>query len=260
MQVKQVPSKPLVTIITPLYNAKSFFAGTFESVLSQTETNWEWIIVDDCSTDGSLELAKEMARGDKRIVFKTTSHNSGTAAARNIGLDNATGSYILFLDADDLLDKTFLADQLSFIKVNGPIITASYRRKATNGFSDFIVPENITYKTLLRGNAMSCLTTMYDRSIFENERFDAAMKKCEDYVFWLNILKKGYCAKGNKKVLATYVLHTGSKSSAKLKLIKFMFAVFHKTQGFGIIYSSFLVLRWAIYGLNKYKGVKVKGK
>lgn len=258
MEGKQSDACPLVSIITPFYNAKNFFEQTFKSVMSQTEPHWEWIIVDDCSTDGSLELAKQLAGDDKRIVFEKTQRNSGTSAARNIGLEKATGKYVLFLDSDDLLDQTFLSEQIAFIEANGPIVTASYRRKALNGFSDFIVPKFITYKSLLGGNAMSCLTTMYDRSLFGDQRFDTRMKKCEDYVFWLNILKKGYNAYGNTKVLATYVLHSDSKSSAKLKLIKYMFEVFHRTQGFGIVYSSFLVIRWAFYGLKKYKGVKVK--
>ena len=248
---------PKVSIITPLYNAKGFFSETFQSVIAQTEQNWEWIIVDDCSTDGSLDLAKQLTSGDKRVVFKSTTHNSGTSAARNIGLDNAVGKYVLFLDSDDLIDKTFLAEQIDFIGKNGPIVTASYRRKGSNGYSDFIVPENITYKTLLHGNAMSCLTTMYDRSLFGDQRFDVSMKKCEDYVFWLNILKKGYCAKGNTKVLATYILHSNSKSSSKLKLIKYMFTVYYKTQNLGFLYSIFLVIGWAFYGLRKYKGIKV---
>ena len=82
------------------------------------------------------------------------------------------------------------------------------------------------------------------------------MKRCEDYVFWLNILKEGYVAKGNPNVLATYNIHEGSKSSKKFKLIKYMFRVYHKTQGSNWFKSWFYVVRWAFYGKKKYKNVR----
>ena len=80
--------------------------------------------------------------------------------------------------------------------------------------------------------------------------------KCEDYVFWLSILKKGIIAKGNPKVLATYNIVEGSKSSNKYKLIKYMYYVYHKTQGINWFKSWFCVFRWAIYGKKKYKNVR----
>lgn len=256
MDDKMLNAKPLVSIITPMFNTEAYFEETYKSVIQQTECRWEWIIVDDCSTDGSLALARCLANGDARIRIIASSRNGGTSAARNIGLENAAGRYILFLDSDDTLDKDFLKEQIAFIAKNGPIVTSSYRRKAKSTITDFIVPEVITYESLLLGNAMSCLTTMYDREAVGDPRFDETIAKCEDYVFWLGILRKGFCAKGNKCVLATYMIREGSKSSAKIRLIKPMFHVYHKTQGFGVLKSAYFVFRWAFYGLKKYRGVR----
>lgn len=246
----------LVSIITPLYNCKSSIKLTFESVLSQTFKDWEWIIVDDCSIDDSFSFAKELAKNEPRIIVLQTPMNSGSAAARNIGLKHSTGRYITFLDSDDLLEANYLEEQTKFIQENGPIITAGYKRAASKTTTNFIPRAEIDYKALLNGNDCSCLTTMYDKSIIGERYFAEDMKRCEDYVFWLNILKDGYIVKGNPQVLATYNIHEGSKSSKKFKLIKYMFKVYHKTQGINWFKSWFYVIRWAFYGKKKYKNVK----
>ena len=246
----------IVSIITPSYNSEDYFKATFGSVISQTYQNWEWIIVDDCSTDGSFEYVKELTKDDKRIIVLQAPKNGGTAVARNIGLRHATGKYITFLDSDDLLDPNYLECQLEFMKDNGPIISSGYRRKAEKTCTDFYVPKENTYKSLLKGCPLSCLTTMYDREVIGDVFFPENMKRVEDYTFWLDILKRGYVAKGNPQVLATYIIGKNSKSRNKLKLIKYYYYVYHKTQHFNWLKSWFYVFRWALYGLKKYKGVR----
>lgn len=245
-----------ISIITPAYNCKKMIKATIDSVFAQTIQSWEWIIVEDRSTDGSFEYIKELTKGDKRIVLLQTEKNGGTAVARNVGLKHATGRYITFLDSDDLLDPNYLESQLNFIKDNGPLISAGYRRKAEHTCTDFFVPAEVNYKTALKGNPISCLTTMYDREVIGDVFFDETIEKPEDYVFWLSILKSGVVAKGNPVVLATYVIHPGSKSSDKVGLIKHMHNVYHKTQGINWFASWFYVVRWAIYGKRKYKNVR----
>ena len=246
----------LVSIITPAYNCKATIGQTYSSLLSQTFSDWELIIIDDHSTDDSFESIKELTKDDKRVVILQTPKNSGTAVARNIGLKHAKGQYITFLDSDDLLDPDYLEKQLAFIKDNGPLISAGYRRKAEHTCTDFFVPDVVDYKLDLKGNPISCLTTMYDRTVIGERYFPENLQKCEDYVFWLNILRDGFVCKGNPEVLATYLIRDGSKSRNKFKLIKYMHIVYHKTQGINWFKSWFYVIRWAFYGKKKYKGVK----
>ena len=246
----------IVSIITPAYNCKETFAATFNSVISQTFKDWEWIIIDDCSADSSFEFIKNLAKDESRIIVLQTKENSGTAIARNIGLKEAKGRYITFLDSDDLLDPDYLEKQLNFIKDHGPLISAGYRRQAEHTCTDFMVPENVDYKTALKGNPLSCLTTMYDRDVIGEVYFPEDIKKPEDYVFWLNILKRGIVAHGNPHVLATYIIRRGSKSSNKFGLIKYMFRVYHKTQKINWFKSWYYVVRWAFYGKKKYKNVR----
>lgn len=246
----------LVSIITPAYNCKKTILNAYNGIASQTFLDWEWIVVDDCSTDESFSFIKELTKNDSKVIVLQTSTNSGTAVARNIGLKHASGRYITFLDSDDLLDSNYLESQLNFIKEHGPLISAGYRRKAKHTCTDFFVPEKVDYKKALKGNPLSCLTTMYDRSIIGDVFFPEDIDRPEDYVFWLNILKKGIIAQGNPNVLATYNIMEGSKSSNKFKLIGYMHKVYHKTQGINWFKSWFYVIRWAFYGKRKYKNVR----
>lgn len=160
------------------------------------------------------------------------------------------------MDSDDLLDPDYLEKQLEFIKEHGPLISSGYRRKAKHTCTDFLVPETVDYKTALRGNPLSCLTTMYDRKIIGDVFFPEDIDRPEDYVFWLNILRKGITARGNPAVLATYNIMDGSKSSNKFKLIGCMYKAYHKTQGINWFKSWIYVIRWALYGKKKYRNVR----
>ena len=239
---------PSISIITPLYNAEHVFSETFESVIGQSLRDFEWIIVDDCSTDGSLTLARKLAESDPRVTVIALEKNSGSAHARNVGLDHASGRYVTFLDADDLLDPNYLESQLRFIQEHGPIISAGYRRKAETTVTDFLVPKETTYKSILRGNPLSCLTTMYDRTVFPDARFPEDMARHEDFVFWALLLKKGYVAKGNPEVLATYRIQ-------KIKLLKPMVHAYHRKLGLSLIRSLWLTLGYVLYSKKKYKNV-----
>lgn len=246
----------LVSIITPAYNCKNTIKGTYDSVLSQTFADWEWIIADDCSTDDSFSYIKELTKSESRIIVLQTPKNGGSAAARNIALKNASGRYITFLDSDDLLDPNYLECQLEFIKDNGPLISAGYRRQAEHTCTEFFVPDETDYKKALRGNPLSCLTTMYDRKVIGDVFFDETYDRHEDYILWLSILKRRIVAKGNHKVLATYVIHPNSKNSKKSKLVKSMYRVYHESQGFNWLKSWIYVFRYALYSKEKYRDVK----
>lgn len=248
--------KHLVSIITPLYNAEQYIEEAISSVIAQTYTNWEMIIVDDKSTDDSFSRAKRLANGDKRISLYRLEQNAGSAVARNHGLALAKGKYVSFLDADDFLDPQYIAEQVAFMATHGPIVSAAYRRMTKETVSDFFVPEDVTYEQLLKGNPLSCLSTMYDKDVFADMRFDEDLKRHEDYLFWLSMLKRGYVAHGNQKVLATYRLLPQSKNSKKLKLILPMIKMYHNKIGLSWLQSVIYVLRYSSYSRKKYQGVR----
>ncbi|MBQ7250419.1 MAG: glycosyltransferase family 2 protein [Bacilli bacterium] len=248
-------ANPLISIVTPLYNAEAVFEGTFGSVIAQTFKDFEWVIVDDCSTDESFALAAKLIEGHPNIRLFQMPHNGGSAKARNKGLDEAKGKYVTFLDADDVLDPDYLEKQLAFIKDHGPIISSAYRRKTEQTCTTFTPPAETTYKSILKGNPLSCLSTMYNREVFPEDRFPEDLTRHEDFVFWARLLKKGYKAISNPEVLATYRLQSNSKNSDKKKLIKPMVQAYHKGLGINIITSWFFTARYVFYSLKKYKGV-----
>ncbi len=108
--------EPLVSIITPVYNCERYLADTIESILSQTYENWELLLINDASHDGSSEIAKHYQSKDHRIHLFHLSSNSGAAVARNLGLTRATGKYVAFLDGDDLWKPQKLARQVHFME------------------------------------------------------------------------------------------------------------------------------------------------
>lgn len=245
---------PLVTIITPLYNAEEFFEDTFKSVLSQSFSDYEWIIVDDCSADGSLALAKRLAEGHENIYVLTSDKNKGPSSVRNIGLRMARGRYVTFLDADDMWDPCFLEAQVAFIEEKGLFVCSSYRRVRGDKVSDYIVPEVMTYESILKGNPIAPVTALFDRSKFPDVFFDEKAEACEDLIFWLQILKSGNKCYGNLAVMATYRLHEGSRSHNKMSLISKQWYVY-KREKLGFFKSAYCLFRWAIYGLYKYKDI-----
>lgn len=247
----------LVTIVTPLYNAEKYIKETIDSVKSQTYSNWEWFIVDDCSTDNGVEVTRELIKGDDRIhlILKTT--NDGTAKTRNQGLKRANGQYITFIDADDLWNKEFLEKQINFMKENNcPFVFSSYLRKSDKTSSIFVVPEKVTYKNILKTCSISCLTSIYDASILGVELMREDLRKREDMACWLQILKRTPFALGNKECLATYRILQNSKSHKKMRVIKYQWAVYRKVEKMNIFRSFYYLCFWAINGIKKYRGVK----
>lgn len=95
------------------------------------------------------------------------------------------------MDSDYLSDLNYLEKQPVFIKERVPLISSGYRRKAKHTLIDCLVPETVDYKTALRGNPLSCLTTIYDRSVIGKAYFPEDIDRPEDYVFWFNILRRG---------------------------------------------------------------------
>ena len=109
-------NEPLISIVVPVYNAVKCIEDTIQAIRSQTFSDWELIMVDDCSTDDSIEIMKSYE--SKSIKLIRLKEGSGAAFARNAGIDAARGRYIAFVDADDLWSPDKLERQLAFMKEN----------------------------------------------------------------------------------------------------------------------------------------------
>jgi teichuronic acid biosynthesis glycosyltransferase TuaG len=249
--------KELVSIITPMYNGERFVAKTIESVLSQNYTKWEMIIIDDGSKDNSPTIVEEYSKKDKRIQL-VRQKNAGSGAARNNGIRRAKGQYICLLDADDTWENNFLEEQIKLIKEkDATLVFSSHNRIDENDnicLKSFIVPEKIDYNSLLKTCSISCLTAMYDVSKFGKFYLREDFKSLrDDYILWLEIIKKCKVAYGNKKILANYRVMQSSTSGNKKKVIKPQFLVYRKVEKLGLLTSCYYLMWWAYYGMKKYK-------
>ena len=137
-------TQPLVSVIMPAYNAEEYISEAVQSVMAQTYTNWELLILDDCSTDGTADKARCFSDLDPRITLYSNPKNIGVALTRNKGMALAKGSWVALLDSDDIWHKDKLEKQLAAAENTGAdIIYCSYSLMDKNGehLSDFIVPE-----------------------------------------------------------------------------------------------------------------------
>jgi Glycosyltransferases involved in cell wall biogenesis len=241
----------------PCFNASQFISFSIESVLAQTFKQWELIVVDDKSTDNSLSVIKDFEGRDSRIHVITCETNGGSSVARNRGLGVAKGRYIAFLDSDDLWNEDFLEKQLAFMEAkNAVMVTASYLRVAPKTTTPYIVPNEITYKQIMRGNPAAPVTTVIDRTKTGDIRFKTELLKAEDLEYWADVLRNGAICFGNQSILAKYSVRPSSKSRAKFKLIKWQWIIYRKYEHFGLFESLDCLIHWAFYGLKKYKNVK----
>ena len=244
-----------ISIIMPLYNCEKYVEESILSVINQTYSNWELIICDDCSTDSSYSIAKNYAEKDKRIKVLHNEMNSGSAVARNNALDVATGDYVGLLDSDDMYDPSFIEKQLEFIGEDKQFVFCSFRRLAANSTTVYTVPDQATYKQILKGSCLTPLSVFIKRDLIGDTRFEKD-SLVEDFVFFLELLKKTDKAIGNKEVLATYRIVENSKSRNKKKLIKKMWIVYHKELKFNFFKAALYLFCWGIHGLYKYRNVK----
>ncbi len=247
----------LVSIITPMYNAERFVAETIESVIAQTYSYWEMIIVNDGSKDNCAKIVEQYTQKDNRIQL-ITQPNAGSASARNNGLRNAKGKYICLLDADDLWKNTFLEEQIKFMKSqNASFVCSSHKRIDEYGnecLRPFIVPEKSSYKDLLKTCSISCLTAMYDSEILGKHYLREELKSLrDDFAYWLEIIKISTFVYGNKKILASYRIMNSSATSNKKKVVKPQFLIYYKVEKLGLFKSVYYTLNWAFWGYFKYR-------
>jgi len=244
----------MISIVTPVYNAVSFIDDTIKMVLNQTYTDWEWIIVEDGSTDGTREKLQELRDSeslDSRIKLIFADDNKGGAAgARNIGLDRTSGRYIAFLDADDVWMSDKLEKQLLFMEEKGAAFSfTSYEfgDSAAKGTGKYVrVPDILTYKKALSRTIIFTTTTMFDTKKLDKALIHMPLVASEDTATWWKILKTGICAYGLDEVLAVYRRPAKSLSSNKFIAIKRIWYLYRHVENLPLLPSALYFTGWAI--------------
>jgi len=242
----------LVSIITPSFNTGKFIGETIESVLNQSYRNWEMIIVDDCSTDDSLEIIRSF--NDERIKLIVNETNSGAALSRNFANREAKGKWIAFLDSDDLWHPTKLEKQVNFMEKNNYQFSYTHymeidENSKANGFI-ITGPEILTKRSHNNYCYQGCSTVMYDRENIGLIQIKD-LPKNNDYALWLKVIKKSDCYLLSE-TLASYRKRQGSISNHRyIKLIKYHYHLWKYGEDRNMLSSVVLTARNLIFGLVK---------
>lgn len=209
---------PLVSVIIPNYNYCKYIRDTLECLWGQTLKDWEAIIIDDCSTDNSVEIIKEYCRKDRRYKLLSTGTNQGSPNARNIGIKAARGKYLAMLDSDYVLLPESLARRIQVLESGFDFVYSDYiymhNRQRING-------RPFDAKLLYEMNYIPCLTVMFRRDIIQRVGyFDVSFKSADDYEMWLRIASHGYRFRYIPEIIAFYRVHSSNKSSRAMKVGK----------------------------------------
>ena len=235
-----------VSVIIPVYNNSPYLDKCIESVLKQTYKKLEIIIVDDHSTDNSLEVI--LKYHDKRIKVVKLRKNSGAAIARNKGTELATGDYICYLDSDDYWAYDKVERQVKYMRDNDrAFIYGDYVYCNNGSFKRVYVPKKITYKDLLKNTAIFTSTVMFNMKYIEKKDISMPnIRRGQDVVTWWNVLKKGIVAYStDDSVLAFYrTENRNSLSHNKFGALKRTWKAY-RTQDLNIIVRMYYFLCYA---------------
>lgn len=252
---KAINNSSLVSIIVPVYNAEKFINDTIKTVIDQTYENWELLLVNDCSTDKSVEIIKDYRQKDKRIKLFSNSDNSGAAISRNKGIEESGGRYIAFLDADDLWEPKKLEKQVAFMQEKDCAFSfTGYEfadEKGTPNGKKVYVPEGLTYRQALRNTIIWTTTVMFDMQKLSKKDVYMPNVKSEDTACWWKVLKKIDQAYGMTEILSYYRRSAGSLSSNKLEAIRKVWSLYRNVEKLNFVQSAFCFSGYAYNTVKK---------
>lgn len=247
----------LVSIIVPVYNVKKYIAETMDCVRNQTYPHWELLLVEDGSSDGTVEAIGDYLEKteDERIRLIKQPSNMGAAKARNRGLAEARGRYIAYLDADDLWVPQKLERELAFMKEKqAAFVFTGYEFADEQGVGTgkvVRVPETLSYKEALKNTTIFTTTVMFDTERISKEMLEMPVMKSEDTALWWKVLRNGYTAYGLDENLVKYRRVGKSLSSNKLEAVHRIWNLYRKAEGMSVISSAYHFCFWAFRAVQR---------
>ena len=243
----------LVSIVMPAYNCEDFIGITLDSVINQTYQNWEVIVVDDCSTDNTAKLVQEYVKKDNRIKYHKLDKNSGAAVARNKAVDLANGKYMAFLDSDDVWFPEKLTKQIGYMEENAYTFTCTSYTKI-NEEGKYLgrtvgVRQQSDYNDILKKNPGNS-TVVYNADEIGKVKIPNIRKR-NDYVMWLSVVKKAGMLYGIEEPLASHRVREGSLSKKKGNLVGYHWKVYREIEDLSFLKSSYLIIYWVVVTMFK---------
>jgi glycosyltransferase involved in cell wall biosynthesis len=249
-------NNPLVSIIVPCYNQANYLSVSLESVVKQTYTNWECIIVNDGATDNTKQIAEEWCKKDVRFKY-VEKENGGLSSARNAGLNLVSGDFIQFLDADDCMVLSKFEDSLNELtKVNRDTIVVSnfnmfedfYAQNQLNPYCE-LSQEILNFKSILNqwdiAFSIPIHCGFFPKTVFDTIRFNEVLRAKEDWLFWIQISQKNIPFVYLNKSLALYRKHSQSMTMKSDKMFTDKISLFKELKKYmpQEEYNEFLIIR-----------------
>jgi glycosyltransferase involved in cell wall biosynthesis len=231
-----------ISIITASYNSFDTIVETYNSIKNQSHSDWEWLVTDDCSSDDTIALLNEIAAKDERVTIFQNEFNSGAAVARNNSLSQVSGSYIAFIDSDDIWLSNKLEKQLAFLSEDIHFSFTAYELideggGATGQRVDFDQTGSFTYDDMLNKKAtLGCSTVMLRRSAF-NDITMPLLRTGQDYALWLKLLRTGQNAYILNDVHTQYRILPNSISRNKFKKSKRQWQIYREVEKLPLLKS-----------------------
>lgn len=248
----------LISIIMAAYNAEKTIEQAISSVLNQTYPNFELLVVNDCSKDGTVELVRNIAAKDSRVRFISNVKNSGVSYTRKRGLEEAKGSWIAILDSDDAWAPEKLEKQIALQKrMNANLLFTGSAFMDSDGHSiDWYLhaPAEVTYRQLLKQNVLSNSSALVRKELYA-KHYAIGDGMHEDFAIWLSILKEGKKAYGVDEPLLIYRIAKSSKSGNKVKAAKMNWNTYRYV-GLNPLEAFYYECWYVVKGLLKYKNLK----
>jgi len=250
-------SQPKVSIITPAYNGYQYINAAVNSIMSQTFTDFEWMIVDDSSTDLTHVLLDEASQKYDKIKVYRVHTNKGPVNARNDAMKKAVGRYSAFFDIDDLWHPDKLKNQVAFMeRMDAGLSYTEYKKIDLEGniLSRFPVPvpRKVNSHRLKKTCSIMASSAMFDTEKTGRILQDMSVNCKDDLHFWLRILNKVGHAYGLKEDLARLRIHTDSWTGNKLKEAKNQWTLYRKHLKLIRVQAAYYFTHYAIVGTIKY--------
>ena len=250
--------QPLVSVIMPAYNAEEFLQEAIASVQAQTITDWELLVIDDCSRDHTAKMVEAIAGSDPRVKLLRNEKNLGAAGSRNRGLDIFRGRYVALLDSDDYWYPTMLEKMLARAAETGAdIIYCAYELVDEQGkkvCSDFRVPEKTSFRESIVRSVITCSTVLITGELAKVHRFPVNLYH-EDIALWFQILRDGGQARGVDEVLAAYRQRSGSKTANKLTSALRRWKIYRQHLKLPVPVCLTTMVQYGYYGMKKFRRI-----
>ena len=248
----------LISIIMAAYNAEKTIEQAINSVLSQTYTNFELLVVNDCSTDRTAELVKSIAAKDSRVRLISNVKNNGVSYTRKHGLEEAKGDWIAILDSDDAWEPEKLEKQIVLQRrTNADLLFTGSAFMDSEGHPiDWCLhaPKEVTYRQLLKQNVLSNSSALVRKELYA-KYYAIGDGMHEDFAIWLSILKEGKKAYGVDEPLLIYRIAKSSKSGNKVKAARMNWNTYRYV-GLNLMEAIYYECWYIFNGIRKYRNLR----